>query len=83
MKIRTAADLEAKKQAGLRKLQPGKPRIAVGLATCGKAVGGAKVYERLHEIIGTESPEIDLSLVASATAVKNRLSTSRSRENRS
>lgn len=63
MKIRTAADLEAKKQAGLRKLQPGKPRIAVGLATCGKAVGGAKVYERLHEIIGTESPEIDLSLV--------------------
>lgn len=63
MKIRTAADLEAKKQAGLRKLQPGKPRIAVGLATCGKAVGGAKVYERLHEIIGTDNPEIDLSLV--------------------
>ncbi len=60
MKIRSAADLEVVRQAGLRKLQPEKPRIAVGLATCGIAVGGNKVYERLREII--EKNGLDIAL---------------------
>jgi NADH-quinone oxidoreductase subunit F len=61
MKITSAAGLEAARQAGLRKLQPEKPRIAVGLATCGIAVGGNRVYERLREIIERDGPDITLT----------------------
>ena len=61
MKITSADDLEAARQAGLQKLQPGKPRIAVGLATCGIAVGGNKVYERLREIIKRDGLDIVLT----------------------
>ena len=60
MKITSAADLEAARQAGLQKIQPGKPRIAVGLATCGIAVGGNKVYDRLAEIIRRDGLDITL-----------------------
>jgi len=60
MKITSAAALGAAREAGLQKLQPGKPRIAVGLATCGIAVGGNRVYERLREIIGRDGLDIDL-----------------------
>ena len=61
MKITSAADLEAARQAGLQKIQPGKPRIAVGLATCGIAVGGNRVYERLREIIERDGLDIVLT----------------------
>jgi len=61
MKITSATSLETAQQAGLQKLQPGKPRIAVGLATCGIAVGGNKVYELLREIIEKEHPDIILT----------------------
>jgi NADH-quinone oxidoreductase subunit F len=61
MKIASAADLETARQAGLLKIQPGTPRIAVGLATCGIAVGGNKVYERLREIIERDGRDIVLT----------------------
>ena len=61
MKIISAAGLETARQAGLQKIQPGKPRIAVGLATCGIAVGGNKVYERLREIIERDGLDIVLT----------------------
>ncbi|MDD1693808.1 MAG: NADH-quinone oxidoreductase subunit J/K [Methanoregula sp.] len=61
MTIITASDLEAARQAGLQMLQPGKPRIAVGLATCGIAVGGNRVYERLREIIERDHRDIVLT----------------------
>jgi NADH-quinone oxidoreductase subunit F len=61
MKIISTAGLETARQAGLQKLQPGKPRIAVGLATCGIAVGGNKVYERLREIIERDGLDIILT----------------------
>jgi len=61
MTIASARVLETARQAGLQKLQPGKPRIAVGLATCGIAVGGNKVYERLREIIEKEHLDIILT----------------------
>lgn len=60
MKIASAADLAEVQKAGMQKLLPGKPRIAVGLATCGIAVGGNKVYERLREII--EQDKLDIIL---------------------
>ena len=61
MRIRTADDLKSARDAGLRKLLPVKPRIAVGLATCGIAVGGIRVYERLREIIGRGGLDIALT----------------------
>jgi len=61
MTIISAAGLEAARQAGLQKLHPGTPRIAVGLATCGIAVGGNKVFERLREIIEKEKLGIVLT----------------------
>jgi NADH-quinone oxidoreductase subunit F len=61
MKIASAADLEAARKAGMKKILPGKPRIAVGLATCGIAVGGNKVYERLREIIERDGLDIILT----------------------
>ncbi|WP_321505063.1 NADH-ubiquinone oxidoreductase-F iron-sulfur binding region domain-containing protein [uncultured Methanoregula sp.] len=61
MKITSTAGLETIRKAGLQKLQPGKPRIAVGLATCGIAVGGNRVFERLREII--EKDHLDIILI--------------------
>jgi len=63
MKLKSAPDLEARQKVGLQKVQPGKPRIAVGVATCGIAVGGAKVYERLREIIDKDLLDITLTKV--------------------
>ncbi len=48
MKIKTLQDLENVRKAGIKKLFPDKPRIAVGLATCGIAAGGQDVYEALE-----------------------------------
>ena len=61
MKIVSEADLNHLQKTGLQKIKPEKPRIAVGLATCGRAVGGAAVYRRLAEI--TESTDPGISLV--------------------
>ena len=63
MKIKSVTDLVAKKKVGLQKILPGKPRIAVGLATCGIAVGGDRVYERLKEIIDKDRLDITLTKV--------------------
>ncbi|MDD5143545.1 NADH-ubiquinone oxidoreductase-F iron-sulfur binding region domain-containing protein [Methanoregula sp.] len=60
MRVEAEADLKALQATGLKKLKPDKPRIAVGLATCGAAVGGRKVYDRLREAIAREGAEIDL-----------------------
>jgi len=48
MKIRRFEDLENVRKAGIKKLLPDKPRVAVGLATCGIAAGGQDVYEALE-----------------------------------
>lgn len=49
MKIYNLDDLNQVKEEGLRKIFPGRPRIAVGLATCGIAAGGDKVFEALQD----------------------------------
>jgi NADH-quinone oxidoreductase subunit F len=61
MTIVSAADLEAAKKAGRQKLLPQKPRIAVGLATCGIAVGGNRVYDRLQRVISQKKADIILT----------------------
>jgi len=60
MKIVSEADLNHLQKIGLQKIKPEKPRIAVGLATCGRAVGGAAVYRRLAEITENIDPGISL-----------------------
>jgi len=63
MKIKSKSDLAARRRIGAAKITPGTPRIAVGLATCGAAVGGDRIYERLHEIIQNGNLDILLTKV--------------------
>lgn len=54
-------DLSARRAAGLHRLKPERPRIAVGLATCGTAVGGDRVYRRLRQAIESSGADIMLA----------------------
>ena len=62
-KITTTADLAKIREIGHAKLQPTCPRIAVGLSTCGIAVGGERLYARLQEIITQRGHDISLTRV--------------------
>jgi NADH:ubiquinone oxidoreductase subunit F (NADH-binding)/(2Fe-2S) ferredoxin len=48
MQIRTLDDMQAAKALGLAQIYPAKPKILVGMATCGLAAGAQKVYDALH-----------------------------------
>jgi NADH:ubiquinone oxidoreductase subunit F (NADH-binding)/(2Fe-2S) ferredoxin/Pyruvate/2-oxoacid:ferredoxin oxidoreductase delta subunit len=63
MKVHTRSDLEALRTKGLATLYPSKPRINVGMATCGQATGAAAVYDALRE----QAAEINLGLDLVAT----------------
>ncbi|HWQ63861.1 MAG TPA: NADH-ubiquinone oxidoreductase-F iron-sulfur binding region domain-containing protein [Methanospirillum sp.] len=58
--IRTPEDLAKIREIGVSKLQPDHPRIAVGLSTCGIAVGGERLFARLQEIISSKGYDIAL-----------------------
>jgi len=45
MKIRNLQDLNKIKDAGLKKILPNKPRVAVGMGTCGLGNGAQEVYQ--------------------------------------
>ncbi len=45
--IRSQTDLDAARAAGLRSLQPDRPRIAIGMGSCGLAAGADEVHEAL------------------------------------
>ncbi|PKL60161.1 MAG: NADH-quinone oxidoreductase subunit J/K [Methanomicrobiales archaeon HGW-Methanomicrobiales-4] len=62
-RIMIAADLAKIREVGRAKLQPKHPRIAVGLSTCGIAVGGERLYNRLQKIIASGGHEIALTRV--------------------
>ncbi|MBM4283786.1 MAG: 4Fe-4S dicluster domain-containing protein [Deltaproteobacteria bacterium] len=49
MQITTLTDLEAVKARGLAQLYPEKPKILVGMATCGMAAGAQRVLETLQK----------------------------------
>ena len=61
MKIRSHAGFINQQRIGLQKLKPDIPRITVGLATCGAAVGGTAIFERLKKSI--EEQGLDISLI--------------------
>jgi len=48
MKITNLEDLQKVKDAGLASLYPPKPKILVGMATCGLAAGAQQVYDLLR-----------------------------------
>ncbi|MBS3825986.1 NADH-quinone oxidoreductase subunit NuoF [Candidatus Bipolaricaulota bacterium] len=47
MKVTTEKNLKDLKQEGLASLERGHTKVKVGLASCGKAAGGDKVYDEL------------------------------------
>ncbi len=49
MKIRDLDGLQDRRRVGLAKLLPGKPRVGVGLGTCGVGNGAMAVFEALRE----------------------------------
>ncbi len=49
MKIENLKDLEALKEKGLSLTYPGRPKIFVGLATCGISAGAEKVFQTILE----------------------------------
>jgi NADH-quinone oxidoreductase subunit F len=60
MKIQTPEDLDSVRNKGLKKLQPGRPRIGIGTSSCGIAVGGIDLHDRINEIIQNENHDISL-----------------------
>ncbi len=54
MQIKTLEDLQAAKSMGLSQLYPDKPKILVGLATCGLAAGAQRVFDTLHKLAQQE-----------------------------
>ena len=61
MKIKIEKDLGKVKENGLKKILPGKPHIAVGLATCGIAAGGDRVFKALEDIIKNKGLDVELT----------------------
>ncbi|MBU4234133.1 MAG: 4Fe-4S binding protein [Desulfobacterales bacterium] len=49
MQITSIDDLQKAKGTGLNQLYPDKPKILVGMATCGRAAGAQRVYDLLHK----------------------------------
>ena len=62
MKVCTCSDLETLHAEGLSTLHPSKPRISVGMATCGLATGAAAVYDALQDEATARG--LDLMLIA-------------------
>lgn len=61
MKIKNLEDLNHIKNKGLNKIFPDKPKISVGLATCGIASGADKLYEAAGNYIEKNSLNIFLT----------------------
>jgi NADH:ubiquinone oxidoreductase subunit F (NADH-binding)/Pyruvate/2-oxoacid:ferredoxin oxidoreductase delta subunit/(2Fe-2S) ferredoxin len=49
MQIANLEDLQRTKEAGLNQLYPSRPKILVGLATCGLAAGAQRIFDLLQK----------------------------------
>ena len=58
--IRDESDFDAVRNAGLAKLLPQRPRIAVGMGTCGSGNGAEGVYHALSEAIDRRGLDVQL-----------------------
>ena len=48
------------RETGMKKLQPDKPYIAVGMGTCGIGNGADEVYRAFAEILARKKSDINL-----------------------
>jgi NADH-quinone oxidoreductase subunit F len=60
MRISGAADLAATRELGLAKLLPSRPRIAVGMGTCGSGNGAEGVFRAFASAIDARGLSVDL-----------------------
>jgi NADH-quinone oxidoreductase subunit F len=63
MMIQDIAAFSAVREAGLAKLLPGKPRIAVGMGTCGSGNGAEGVYNAFSSEIDARGLDVQLAPV--------------------
>ena len=61
MRIQDISSFSAVKEAGLSKLLPNRPRIAVGMGTCGKGNGADGVFHAFAEAIQQRGRDVRLS----------------------
>ncbi|MFW6071456.1 MAG: NADH-quinone oxidoreductase subunit NuoF [Candidatus Bipolaricaulota bacterium] len=54
MKVTSKENLEELKEKGLNSLESENTKVKVGLASCGKAAGGDKVYDKLMDRLGDQ-----------------------------
>ena len=60
MRITQAADLEVLREQGLRSLFPDRPRIAVGMAACGRAAGAEAVLAAIAREVALHDLDIEV-----------------------
>ena len=63
MRIRDIGNFSAVKEAGMAKLLPFKPRIAVGMGTCGTGNGAEGVYHAFADAIDQRGLDVQLARV--------------------
>lgn len=61
MAVRSPADIEKLREAGLDSLFPAKTKISVGMATCGLASGAEQVFQTIQQEIGKQDSGFVLS----------------------
>ena len=61
MKVRTLDDLQPLREKGIRLLYPDKPKIIVGLGTCGEATGAREVLEAISEEVEKQNLDVVIS----------------------
>ena len=49
------------REAGLAKLMPSIPRIAVGMGTCGRGNGAEDLYHALHDAVGSSGQDVRIT----------------------
>ena len=60
MTIRSAAELSKLNESFRDRLLPKKPRVLVGVATCGVATGSRKVLDAMREVVSSRGLDVEL-----------------------
>ena len=63
MRIADLAEFNAVREAGLAKLTPDRPRVAVGMGTCGSGNGAEGVYSAFKSAIEARGLDVQLAPV--------------------
>jgi NADH-quinone oxidoreductase subunit F len=62
-RIQDFGSFNAVREAGMAKLLPSRPRIGVGMGTCGKGNGAEDVYHAFAEAISQQGRDVRLASV--------------------